>query len=145
MSIPYRKVRKKVIAPDQTIHEAWVMQQFSYEPVNFEDFVKECVEAQGVSGAQVKGIVEAMSNRLRSYLMMGHSVQIAGIGTLKPTFNAHSAETPEELSGQSVYKVKVQFYPHKEFQKVLGQMTFVDMDTLNKLGGGEEANRLSLM
>lgn len=88
--------------------------------------------SQGVSGAQVKGIVEAMSNRLRSYLMLGHSVQIAGIGTLKPTFNAHSAETSEELSGKSVYKVKVQFYPHKDFQDVLSQMTFVDMDTLNE-------------
>lgn len=108
------------------------MEQFSYEPVKFESFVKECIMSQGVSGAQVKGIVEAMSNRLRSYLMLGHSVQIAGIGTLKPTFNAHSAETPEELSGKSVYKVKVQFYPHKDFQDVLSQMTFVDMDTLNE-------------
>ena len=45
------------------MQEAWVMQQFSYEPIPFEDFVKECVVAQGVSSAQVKGIVEAMSNR----------------------------------------------------------------------------------
>jgi predicted histone-like DNA-binding protein len=132
MAIPYRKRKKKILGPDHQQHEAWIMEQFSYEPIKFEDFVKECVMAQGVSGAQVKGIVEAMSNRLRSCLMLGHSVQIAGIGTLKPTFNAHSAETPEELGGESVYKVKVQFYPHKEFQNVLSQMTFVDMDTLNE-------------
>ena len=30
------------------------------------------------------------------------------------------------------YKVKVQFYPHKDFQEVLSQMTFVDMDALNE-------------
>lgn len=132
MAIPYRKRKRKILGPDHQQHEAWVMEQFSYEPVKFESFVKECIMSQGVSGAQVKGIVEAMSNRLRSYLMLGHSVQIAGIGTLKPTFNAHSAETPEELSGKSVYKVKVQFYPHKDFQDVLSQMTFVDMDTLNE-------------
>lgn len=140
MAIPYRKVKKKIIAPDQTIHEAWVMQQFCYEPVLFEDFVKECVTAQGVSSAQVKGIVEAMSNRLRTYLMLGHSVQLAGIGTLKPTFNAHSAETSEELGNQSVYKVKVQFYPHKDFKEVLSQMTFVDMATLNEMGEEEVSN-----
>ncbi len=132
MAIPYRKRKRKILGPDHQQHEAWVMEQFSYEPVKFESFVKECIMSQGVSGAQVKGIVEAMSNRLRSYLMLGHSVQIAGIGTLKPTFNAHSAETSEELSGKSVYKVKVQFYPHKDFQDVLSQMTFVDMDTLNE-------------
>ena len=132
MAIPYRKRKRKILGPDHQQHEAWVMEQFSYEPVKFESFVKECIMSQGVSGAQVKGIVEAMSNRLRSYLMLGHSVQIAGIGTLKRTFNAHSAETSEELSGKSVYKVKVQFYPHKDFQDVLSQMTFVDMDTLNE-------------
>ena len=132
MAIPYRKRKRKILGPDHQQHEAWVMEQFSYEPVKFEDFVKECIMSQGVSGAQVKGIVEAMSNRLQDYLMLGHSVQVAGIGTLKPTFNAHSAETPEELGSKSVYKVKVQFYPHKDFQEVLSQMTFVDMDALNE-------------
>ena len=137
MAIPYRKRKKKVLGPDHLQHEAWIMEQFSYEPVKFEDFVKECVAAQGVSEAQVKGIATAMSNRLRSYLMLGHSVQIDGIGTLKPTFNAHSVETPEELGKQSVYKFKVQFYPHKEFQEVLSHMTVVDMDELNKKGEEE--------
>lgn len=141
MAIPYRKRKKKILGPDHQQHEAWVMEQFSYEPVKFEDFVKECIMSQGVSGAQVKGIVEAMSNRLRSYLMLGHSVQIAGIGTLKPSFNAHSAETSEELSGKSVYKVKVQFYPHKDFQDVLSQMEFVDMDTLDE-NPEEEGNEV---
>jgi hypothetical protein len=31
-----------------------------------------------------------------------------------------------------VYKVKVQFYPHKDFHGVLNKMEFVDMDTLNE-------------
>ena len=63
--------------------------------------------------------------------MLGHSVQVAGIGTLKPTFNAHCATTPDELGSQSVYKVKVQFYPHKEFQKTLKEMDFEDMEAIN--------------
>ena len=140
MSIPYRKRKKKIIMPDQSIREAWVMELFSYEPVKFEDFVKECVEAQGVSSAQVKGIVEAMSNRLRTYLTLGHSVQIAGIGTLKPTFNARSADSPEELGSESVHKFKVQFYPHKDFRNVLKQMTVVDMDAINENPDEDGAN-----
>ena len=62
MAIPYRKRKKKILGPDHQLHEAWVMEQFSYEPVKFESFVKECIMSQGVSGAQVKCIVEAMSN-----------------------------------------------------------------------------------
>ena len=132
MAIPFRKRKKKIIGPDHKLHEAWVMEQFSYDPIPFDGFVKECVMAQGVSSAQVKGIVEAMSNRLQSYLTMGHSVQIAGIGTLKPTFSAASAETPEELGSSSIRQVKVKFYPHKEFQNIMGKMEFVDMDSLNE-------------
>ena len=137
MAIPYRKRKKKILGPDHQQHEAWVMEQFSYDPIKFEDFVKECVMAQGVSAAQVKGIASAMSNRLRNYFTLGHSVQIEGIGTLKPTFNAHSAETPEELGNQSVFKVKMQFYPHKAFKEVLRNMTVVDMDAINELTGEE--------
>lgn len=128
MAIPYRKMKKKIITPDQSVREAWVMQQVSYEPIPFEAFVKECVLSQGVSSAQVRGIADAMSNRLRHYLEIGHSVQIEGIGTLKPVFNAHSADTPEELGGNKVHKVKVQFYPHKEFQEVLKKIDVVDLD-----------------
>ena len=138
MAIPYRKRKKKILGPDHQQHEAWVMEQFSYDPIKFEDFVKECVMAQGVSEAQVKGIASAMSNRLRTYFTMGHSVQIEGIGTLKPTFNAHSAETPEELGNQNVFKMKVQFNPHKEFKEVLRNMTVVDIDAINELPGEEE-------
>ena len=138
MAIPYKKKKKKILGPDHQQHEAWVMEQFSYDPIKFEDFVKECVMAQGVSEAQVKGIASAMSNRLRTYFTMGHSVQIEGIGTLKPTFNAHSAETPEELGNQNVFKMKVQFYPHKEFKEVLRNMTVVDIDAINELLGEEE-------
>ncbi|MBQ9665072.1 MAG: hypothetical protein IJ635_03085 [Bacteroidaceae bacterium] len=134
MSIPYRKRKKKVIGPDHQLHEAWMMEQFSYPPIKFEDFVKECTESQGVSGAQVKGIASAMSNRLKFYLAMGHSVQIEGIGTLKPVFSAATADAPEKLSSENVRQVKVQFYPHKDFQKMLQKMEFVDMDALNEEG-----------
>ena len=75
-----------------------------------------------------------MSNRLKFYLAMGHSVQIEGIGTLKPVFSAATADAPEKLSSENVRQVKVQFYPHKDFQKMLQKMEFVDMDALNEEG-----------
>lgn len=132
MSIPYRKVRRKIIGPDRKQHEAWVLKQVDYPPIKFEDFVKECVISQHVSESQMKGIARAMSNRLRHYLELGHSVQIEGVGTLKPVFNAESAETPEELDVQHIHTVKVRFFPHKEFQASLRNMEFVDLDTLNE-------------
>ena len=132
MSIPYRKVKRKVIGPDHKVHEAWLMQQVNYPPIKFESFVQECVMSQGVSAAQVKGIASAMSDRLRHYLELGHSVQIEGIGTLKPTFNAASADTPEELGAGSVRTVKVRFYPHKDFQETINKMDFEDVELLEE-------------
>lgn len=128
MSIPYRKTRKKILVPDGTMRNAWVMQQVSYPPVKFKDFVKECVTSQGVSSSQVKGIAEAMSNRLQHYFETGHSVQIEGIGTLKPVFNAASADSPEELGLECVRQVKLRFFPHKEFQKSMKRLELVDLD-----------------
>ena len=132
MSIAYRKVKRKVIQANHTTSEAWLMQQVNPAPIKFENFVKECVMSQGVAAAQVKDIAAAMSDRLSHYLALGHGVQIAGIGTLKPVFNASSAETPEQLNAQSVRTVKVRFYPHKEFQETLNKMEFEDVEALGE-------------
>lgn len=132
MSIAYRKVKRQVINPDHTTREAWLMQQVCPKPVSFEDFVKECMLSQGVAQAQVKGIACAMSDRLRHYLSLGHSVQIEGIGTLRPVFNAASAESAEQLNTQCVHAVKVRFYPHKEFQQTLKGMRFEDVEAMNE-------------
>lgn len=132
MSIAYRKVKRQVIKPDHTTREAWLMQQVCPTPVSFEDFVKECMLSQGVAQAQVKGIACAMSDRLRHYLSLGHSVQIGGIGTLRPVFNASSADSPEQLNTQCVHAVKVRFYPHKEFQETLRGMKFEDVEAVNE-------------
>lgn len=128
MSIAYRKVKRQVINPDHTTREAWLLQQVCPMPVSFEDFVKECMMSQGVAQAQVKGIACAMSDRLRHYLSLGHSVQIGGIGTLRPVFNATSAESAEQLSAKCIHSVKVRFYPHKEFQDTLKKMEFEDVE-----------------
>lgn len=128
MSIAYRKVKRQVINPDHTTREAWLMQQVCPKPVSFEEFVRECMLSQGVAQAQVKGIAWAMSDRLRHYLALGHSVQIDGIGTLRPVFNATSAESPEQLNTQCVHSVKVRFYPHKDFQETLKRMEFEDVE-----------------
>lgn len=132
MSIPYRKVKRKVIGPDHQVHEAWKMQQVNYTPINFEDFVAECVQSQGVSSSQVKGIADAISNRLRHYLKMGHSVQLAGIGTLKSVFSASTATSPDALNECCVRQIKVQFYPHKEFQNMIRSIKVVDLDAHGK-------------
>jgi len=139
MAIPYRKVKRKIIGADRKQHEAWVLKQVDYPPIKFEDFVKECVMSQQVSESQMKGIASAMSNRLRHYLELGHSVQIEGVGTLKLVFNAESAETPEELDAQNIRMVKVRFFPHKEFQDSLRKMEFVDLDTLGETDEGKGA------
>lgn len=104
------------------------MQQVSCPPVSFEDFAKECVMSQGAAFAQMKGIAAAISNRMRHYLELGHSVRLEGIGTLKPVFNASSTEAPEDLGTQCVHKVKVRFYPHKEFLETLNKMDFQEVD-----------------
>ena len=126
-----RKAKKKIVRPDG-MHEAWVYQSATLSPITFKEVIKECAESCGEHPSKTTGVVTALMDRIAHYLKIGRTVQIDGIGTLKPTFNAHSAETPEGLSGQSVYKVKVQFYPHKDFQGVLNKMEFVDMDTLNE-------------
>lgn len=117
-----RKAKKKIVRPDG-MHEAWVYQSPAFPPITFKSVIKECAKSCGEPSNKTLGVVAALMNRIAHYLQLGHSVQIEGIGTLKPVINSKSAVTAEELGmpADSIKGVKIRFYPHKPLQDAIAE------------------------
>lgn len=117
-----RKTKKKIVRPDG-MHEAWVYQSPVLPAVPFEDVVKECAEACGEHASKTTGVVVALMDRIAHYLTIGRTVQIAGIGTLKPVINSAAANSAEELGRptEAIKGVKIRFYPHRPLQKAIAE------------------------
>lgn len=120
-----RKAKKKIVRPDG-MHDAWVYQSQALPHIEFQDVVKECAESCGERPSKTVGVVAALMDRIAHYLKLGRSVQIDGIGTLKPVINSSSAQTAEELETPitAIKGVKLRFYPHSPLQKAIMENGF---------------------
>ena len=117
-----RKAKKKIVRPDGT-HEAWVYQSPALTPITFKELVKECAESCGEPASKTTGVVTALMDRIAHYLNLGRTVQIDGIGTLKPTISSTAVATAEDLLNpeESIKGVKLRFYPHKPLQDAIAK------------------------
>ena len=120
--IVVRKARKKIVRPDGQ-HDAWIYQSPALPIITFKELVKECAESCGENPSKTMGVVTALMDRVSHYLKIGRTVQIDGIGTLKPVINSASAETSEALGepADSIKGVKVRFYPHLPLQQAIAE------------------------
>ena len=117
-----RKARKKIVHPDGQ-HDAWIYQSPALPIITFKELVKECAESCGENSSRMMGVVTALMDRIGHYLKTGRTVQVEGIGTLKPVINSSSAPTAEELGlpDEAIKGVKVRFYPHKPLQDAIAE------------------------
>ena len=117
-----RKAKKKIVQTDG-VHEAWIYQSPALDHITFEELVKECAESCGENSSKTKGVVEALMDRIAHFLKLGRTIEIDGIGTLKPSINSKSADTPEELGDPTtaIKGVKIRFYPHKPLQDAIAE------------------------
>lgn len=115
-----RKAKKKVVQNDG-MREAWIYQSPTLPHIKFEDVVKECAESCGEPPSKTIGVVVALMDRIAHFLKIGRTVEIDGIGTLKPVINSKSADTAEDLEepAHAIKGVKVRFYPHKPLQEAI--------------------------
>ena len=117
-----KKAKKRIVRPDGQ-HEAWVFQSMALPHISFEEVVRECAETCGEQPNKTQGVVMALMDRIAHYLKLGRTVEIEGIGTLKPVINSAAADTAEALGepAEGIKGVKLRFYPHQPLQKAIAE------------------------
>ena len=117
-----RKAKKKIVKNDG-VHEAWIYQSPALNHITFDELVKECAESCGEPQNKTKSVVGALMSRISHFLTLGRTVEIEGIGTLKPVINSKATDTADELGypADAIKGVKIRFYPHKPLQDAIAE------------------------
>lgn len=76
------------------------------------------MEARGVRPALARMVAEELGDALRSWLSAGHAVNIAGVGTLRPTINSKAHARPHDCSVDDIQLGKLRFYPSIEMKEM---------------------------
>ena len=81
-----------------------------------------------LSRGDISSVIENLIDILPKYLLMGKSVQLGELGTLRVSFSSEGADTKEQLNAKMIRGQKVIFTPGKLLKEMLPKLTFELVD-----------------
>jgi predicted histone-like DNA-binding protein len=95
------------------------------------DLKKEIVSLSSLSKGDVANVIESLIDVVPKYLLMGKSVRLGDIGTLRLSFSSKGVDSREEFNVGMIEGRKVIFTPGTELKKQLSDIHF-ELDSSNK-------------
>jgi predicted histone-like DNA-binding protein len=86
------------------------------EKVNINKLCEYISDRSTVSRIDVVAVVIAFAEIIPELLLENHNVHIPPLGIFSVSFKSGIHETPEEVNGKSIKKLKIQFRPGKELK-----------------------------
>lgn len=88
------------------------------------DLTKEIVNVSSLSRGDVSSVIENVIDIIPKYLLMGKSVNLGELGTLRLSFSSKGVESEKEFKVGMINNIKVIFTPSPEFKKMLDSIKF---------------------
>ena len=66
------------------------------------------------------------------YLLAGHTIKLAGLGTFKLTLSSEGSDTEEEAVPSKVKSINIRFVPSASFKEAIPKATFKEAKSLSK-------------
>ena len=90
--------------------------------VSQKDIAAEIVGLSSLSRGDVANVINNLLDTVPKYLLMGKSVSLGELGTLRISFSSEGVSTPEQFNTNLIQGVKIIFTPSVEIKKTLVRM-----------------------
>ena len=77
-----------------------------------------------LNGADIRGVIYALSDVLKEGLREGKNVELGEIGNFRLSLNSNGHESPKEVGAKSIKKVRVLYSPHAAIKDHVNQLVF---------------------
>ena len=95
------------------------------------DLAKEIVSISALSRGDVSSVIENLLEILPKYLLMGKSVNLGELGTLRVSFGSEGVDDEKDFNVNKITSVKIVFTPGVELKKQLANIHFELITTGN--------------
>ena len=110
--------------PQKKEEVKWYATPINNGKVTKTEVMKEIVNVSSLSRGDVSNAIENLIDIVPKYLLMGKSVNLGELGTLRLSFSSKGVEKPEEFNVQLIKGVRVVFTPSTEFKNSLKNIKF---------------------
>ena len=88
------------------------------------DLAKEIVNISSLSRGDVSNVIESLIDIVPKYLLMGKSINLGELGTMRVSFSSQGVENEKDFSTGKIKDVKIIFTPSVELKNQLKQIRF---------------------
>jgi predicted histone-like DNA-binding protein len=110
--------------PQKRENAKWYAAPVNAGKITKADLAKEIVNMSSLSRGDVSSVIENLIDILPKYLLMGKSVNLGELGTLRVSFSSEGVENEKDFNTSKIKGVKIVFTPGVELKKELSNMRF---------------------
>ncbi|MDR0700771.1 MAG: HU family DNA-binding protein [Tannerella sp.] len=88
------------------------------------DLAKEIVNISSLSRGDVSNVIESLIDVIPKYLLMGKSISLGELGTMRVSFGSEGVEDPGSFNAGKIDNVKIVFTSGVELKRQLGEIRF---------------------
>ena len=110
--------------PQDRTKEKWYASPVNDGRITKTDLTKEIVSISSLSRGDVSNVIENILDIIPKYLLMGKSVNLGELDTLRLSFSSEGVNEPETFKTTHINGVKVVFTPGSELKKALKDVKF---------------------
>lgn len=103
------------------------------------DLSKEIVNVSSLSRGDVSSVIENLIDIIPKYLLMGYSVNLGELGTLRISFSSEGVENVDDFHTSKIDKVKIVFTPSTTLKGQLSDIKFELTKGVASTGSGSSS------
>lgn len=115
------KIAKKVLNFTEDKKEIYVAQADRGDVIDSNKIAELIAQDTGARPAQVKMILNTLTDSMITWLEEGHGVKLGNFGSFMPSVRSASSENPEEVG---VKRIRLTFYPSKDLYTKVGAISY---------------------
>lgn len=96
----------------------------SGRPFTLTDVAIQISGRSSLTRGDLSNALQNLVDQLPMLLLLGHSVQLGDLGSLRISFGSDGVDTPEEFNPNMIRNVKIIFTPGKLLKKALADIVF---------------------
>ncbi len=138
MSIRFRK--KKIVLSFDPEHPVsrYVAANVVVGSISYNKLCDEVNQRTGVHRGIVDVVLKGVQDTMISFLEEGFSVKLGEFGSFRPSIQAKSQDSEEEVDADTVSRVKIIFAPGSKFQQMLNNVSVESFTSSPSDGGRNE-------
>lgn len=115
------KISKKTLNFTEDKKQIYVAEADRGDVIGTDKIASHIALETGARAAQVKMILNALTESMITWLEEGHGVKLGNFGSFFPSVKSASSEDPSEVG---VKRIRLTFYPSKDLAKKVGSISY---------------------